>query len=407
MHPRMHMSIVAVPWHQCQCGGTTYNHTYSKSTLRNILSKFELNLTNGFQDTAIFVSSPCFANLTIIWPSRSRNMASEPNPQQLITQSAQATANAIASTLMARTTSISLPIYNWDSKDAYHSSPYFGIPWRTGSSLTASCLTVRTTSDTSLQPWEQNAWRCMYNGCLLAAKRNREQQRQKLLPSLTEYTREWHMTSTPMCALENSRMLWPGWERTPKISLQASRHWWATARWSMMITASTSCITASSMHTAMRESSLGKIWQNHSRHLLVSYLTSLWTTMPFSMPENKFPTAPNLWTQLAMTSIKQPTPVTMVMVTHHLHPPSTAPIAHDNTQPAEQTAPHGIPIAPNVTRLDTGDWNATVASHLNQEMHLCQGMHPQLGHSMGSPDAHLEATTTALAGVVNRCHRCR
>ena len=46
-----------------------------------------------------------------------------------------------------------------------------------------------------------------------------------------------------------------------------------------------------------------------------------------------------------MTSIKQPTPVTVVMVTQHLHPPRTAPIAHNNTQLAEQTASHGIPIS--------------------------------------------------------------
>ena len=55
-------------------------------------------------------------------------MASEPTPQQLITQSAQATADAIASVLTARTASISLPIYNWDVKDAYHS---FSIFWHT------------------------------------------------------------------------------------------------------------------------------------------------------------------------------------------------------------------------------------------------------------------------------------
>ena len=55
-------------------------------------------------------------------------MASEPTPQQLITQSAQATADAIASMLTARTASISLPIYDWDSKDAYHS---FSIFWHT------------------------------------------------------------------------------------------------------------------------------------------------------------------------------------------------------------------------------------------------------------------------------------
>ena len=52
-------------------------------------------------------------------------MAIEPNPQQLIDQSAQATANAIASTLTAQTTSIRLPTYDWDLKDAYHSFSIF------------------------------------------------------------------------------------------------------------------------------------------------------------------------------------------------------------------------------------------------------------------------------------------
>ena len=39
-------------------------------------------------------------------------MATEPSPQQLITQSDQATADAIASALTAQTTSISLIIYD-------------------------------------------------------------------------------------------------------------------------------------------------------------------------------------------------------------------------------------------------------------------------------------------------------
>ena len=52
-------------------------------------------------------------------------MASDPTPQQLITQSAQATAGAIASALTARTASISLPIYDWNSQDAYHSFSIF------------------------------------------------------------------------------------------------------------------------------------------------------------------------------------------------------------------------------------------------------------------------------------------
>ena len=90
------------------------------------------------------------------------------------------------------------------------------------------------------------------------------------------------------------------------------------------------------------------------------------------------------------------------MVTHHLHYPRTAPTAHDSTQPAEETALHVIPIAPNVTRQDTGDQNAMVASHSNQRMHLHQGMHPQLGHSMGSADAHLGTTITAMGGVAKQ-----
>ena len=54
-------------------------------------------------------------------------MASEltPTPHQLITQSAQATADAIASALTVSTASISLPIYDWNSQDAYHSFSIF------------------------------------------------------------------------------------------------------------------------------------------------------------------------------------------------------------------------------------------------------------------------------------------
>ena len=59
------------------------------------------------------------------------------------------------------------------------------------------------------------------------------------------------------------------------------------------------------------------------------------------------------------------------------HPASRAScLAHDS-------------IVPNATKWDTGDQNAVVASHSNQGTHL------HLGHSRGSPDAHLETTTTA------------
>ena len=66
-------------------------------------------------------------------------MASGPTPQQLITQSAQATVDVIASALTARTASISLPIYDWDSKDTYHS---FSIFWHTLENwLLLNCIT--------------------------------------------------------------------------------------------------------------------------------------------------------------------------------------------------------------------------------------------------------------------------
>ena len=52
-------------------------------------------------------------------------MASDPMPQQLISQSAQDTADAIASVVTARTASISLPVYDWNSQDAYHSFSIF------------------------------------------------------------------------------------------------------------------------------------------------------------------------------------------------------------------------------------------------------------------------------------------
>ena len=75
----------------------------------------------------------------------------------------------------------------------------------------------------------------------------------------------------------------------------------------------------------------------------------------------------------------------------HGHTPSAPskdfPTAPNSTQLAEQTAQHVIPIVPDVTKWDTGDPNAVVASHSNQGMHL------HLGHSRGSPDAHLGTTT--------------
>ena len=102
-------------------------HLVVGHTLMYTLSKFEVKWTDGSWDTAIFVSYPLS-----LWFSQSDHyqpctwdMASEPTPQQLITQSAQATADAITSVLTARMASISLPVYNLYSQDAYHSFSIF------------------------------------------------------------------------------------------------------------------------------------------------------------------------------------------------------------------------------------------------------------------------------------------
>ena len=185
--------------------------------------------------------------------------------------------------------SISLPIYDWDSQDAYHPFSIFHCTLENWLLLNCIPLDSKDHLRYIFRPWEPNPWKCMHNGCLPAVKRNRKWPRWKLLPSLTESNREWHTMSTPMCVLENLKILWPGWERNSKISLHASRHWWTTARWSIMSIASINCIVISSVHTAMRESSLGNLWPSHSRHHPMSWLTLLWTTLPSNMPGNKSP----------------------------------------------------------------------------------------------------------------------
>ena len=163
----------------------------------------------------------------------------------------------------------------------------------------------------------------------------------------------------------------------PKISSHASRHWWTAARWSMMSITSTNCITVSSVHTAMRESSLGNLWPSHSRHPPMSWLTLLWTTLP----------SQHAWEQVSHSSKPVDTICQdkrwMVHTSHSSngHTPSApskdCPNCNDSTQLAEQAAWHMIPIVPNATKWDIGDQNATVASHSNQGMHL------HLGHSRG------------------------
>ena len=65
-----------------------------------------------------------------IWPLSvtqhlRHGLRTDTKPQQLIIQSVQATADAIASALTARTASIRLPVYDWNSQDAYPSFSIF------------------------------------------------------------------------------------------------------------------------------------------------------------------------------------------------------------------------------------------------------------------------------------------
>ena len=150
MHP-----MTSLPQKQC--------HLMVGQTLVHTLSKFEVNWTHGSWDINTFIL-PLFSKSDHYQPctwAAPETIASEPTPQQLITQSAQATADAIASALAARTASIS-PVCLWLEFPGclpllLHILPYPGEP---GSSSTAFCKIARTTSGTSLQPWEPSPWRC-------------------------------------------------------------------------------------------------------------------------------------------------------------------------------------------------------------------------------------------------------
>ena len=251
-------------------------HLVVGHTLHYTVSNFKVNQTDSSWDTAISVSSPISPYLTIIRPSSTWEMASELTPQQLITQSAQATANAITSALTARTASISLPIYDWDSQDAYHS---FSIFHHT---LENSLLLIH------IHPDSKDNLRYVF--AALGTK-----------------------------------------------SLEMHAQW---------------------MPTGSKEE------QQATKAKASAFLES--------------------------------TPATTAVVTHHLHPLRTVPTAPNSTQLEEQTAQHVIPIVPNATIWDTGDPNAVVASHSTQGMHL------HLGHSRGSPDAHLGTTTTAMGRVTRQ-----
>ena len=338
---------------------------------------------------------PVFPNLTIIRPSSIWNMASELTPQQLITQSAHTTADAITSALTARMASISLPIYDWNSQDAYHSFIF--------------CHT--------LENW-------LLLNCILL---DSEDHLRYVFAALGTKSLEMHAQWMPTSSEEE--------QKVTKVKASAFLDW----------------IQQGMTHNINTHVHLGELedivamlgdhpqdliahikalmdcckmindeHHEHKLHCCVIHaychegkLLGKLMAKPFKTSSNELAdiAVNHLSIQHAREQVSHSSKMVdaicqdkrqVVHANHNSngHTPSaplrTVPTAPNSTQLAEQTAQHVIPIVPNATRWDIGDQNAMVASHSNQGMHL------HLGHSKGSPDAHLVTTTTAEGRVTRQ-----
>ena len=371
-------------------------------TLSYILSKFGLNQTDGSWDTVIFVSYPQFCWSDHYLTSRNRDIASEPTLQQLITQSAQATADAIAGVLTAGTASIRpAPPMTGTPKMPITPSPSFSVPWRTGSSSTASCWTVRTTSDMSLQPYEPNQWRCMHNGCLLVAKRNRIVTKAKASAFLHWIQQGMtHNVNTHVYLGELENIIARPGEDPQDLIL---------------------CIKTLMDHCEM-------INDEHCKHelhccIIHAYchegsLLGKLMAKPFKTPARELADIKvnHFAIQHAREQVFHSTkPVDAIChdrhwVAHTSHnsnghtPSATSKDCSNCTwqhQLAEQTAPTWFPLHQMQYDGTLGTkmpwWQATPTKECTSTK-----IAPQLGHSMGSPDAHLGATVTTLGGVAKQ-----
>ena len=135
---------------------TSWCHCHENdATPSYIVSNSEANRTNGSQDTAISVSYPS------PWISSNLTIISHPAPETWH----QIQCHSNSSPSLPRPLQMLLPVC-WQLRQhqsvcpsttgtpKMHTTPfpYFAIPWRTGSSSSAFCLTVRTTSGMFLQP---------------------------------------------------------------------------------------------------------------------------------------------------------------------------------------------------------------------------------------------------------------
>ena len=242
----------------------------------------------------------------------------------------------------------------------------------------------------------------MHNGCLQAAKSNRKQPRWKLLPSLTESNRAWHMTSTPMCASENSKMLWPGVGEDPQDLITCIK------------TLMDCCKMVNDEHCKHELHCRVVHAYCHEGKLLGKHMAK-----PFKTPSS----------ELADIMVNHFTIQHAQKQVSHSTKPVDA-ICHDRCW-AAHTSHNSNGHTPSATSKDCPNWTwqhpasrtnyptcdsccskCDKMGHWGPKCHggkplqprnaPHQGLHSQLGHSMGSLDAHLGTTITTLGGVAKQ-----
>ena len=314
---------------------------------------------------------------------------STPTPQQLISQSAQATADAIASVLTVRTASISLPIYDWNSQDAYHS---FSIFCRTLENWLLLNLIPPDSEDHLRYVFAALGTKSLEMHAQWMPTSSKEDQKvtKAKASAFLDHIQQGmtHDVNTHVCLGKLEDIV----ARPGEGPQDLIAHIKTLMDCCKMINDEHCkhelhcCIVHAYCHNGKL---LGKLMakpfkttSNELAEIAVNHFAIQHAREQVSHSTKPVDTICQDQRQTAHTSHSS-----------HGHTPSAPSKDCPNcTQLAEQTAQHMIPIVPNVTKWDTGDPNAVVASHSNQGMHL------HLGHSRGSPDAHLRTTTTTKGG---------
>ena len=395
--PRMHFMHLYAP---CDVIATKMmppsGRAYPHACTVQVWSKLELQFLR-YGHFCIPPLLPVFSQSDPYQTSSIWNMASELTPQQLITQSAQATANAIANVLTARMVSISLPVYDWDAQDAYHSFSIF-------------CHT--------LENW-------LLLNCILPDIKDHLRY---VFASLGTKSLEMHAQWMPTSSKEEQKVtkakasafldwIQQGMTRDVNTHVHLGELKEIVARPGEDPQDLIAHIKTLMDHCEM----INDEHHKHKLHCCIVHayyhegkLLGKLMAKPFNTPSNEL--ADIAVNHFAIQHTREQVSHSSKMVdTIHQdkwqvahtsnnsngHTPSASskdcPQLHP-TAPSWQSKLPGMwfPIVPNVTRWDIGDQNAMVASHSNQGMHL------HLGHSRGSPDAHVGTTTTAKGGATKQ-----